>query len=116
MTFGAFAMTFRERQMISKIRTNLEIGFYSVCNDVLPKRHRKSKRHRKPSRTLTIEHDPAQSLEVRLRLYDHRKPLDIVGPIVGRVVVRIKLDGVPPAVVTGEKPLIEPTVALLRHK
>ena len=34
MTFGAFAMMFRERQMISKIRTHLEIGFDSVCYDV----------------------------------------------------------------------------------
>ena len=59
MTFGAFAMMFRERQMISKIRTHLEIGFDSVCYDVLPNRHCKPKRHRKPSRTLTIEHDPA---------------------------------------------------------
>ena len=58
MTFGILSMTFRERQMISKIRNYLEIGFDSVCNDILPKRHHKYKRHRKPSRTLTIEHDP----------------------------------------------------------
>ena len=55
-------MMFRERQMISKIRTHLEIGFDSVCYDVLPNRHCKPKRHRKPSRTLTIEHDPVQLL------------------------------------------------------
>ena len=64
MTFGAFAMTFRERQMISKIRTHLEIGFDSVCYDVLPKHHRKPKRHRKQSRTLTIEHDPGRDLPI----------------------------------------------------
>ena len=58
MTFGAFAMMFHERQMISKVRTHLEIGVDSVCYDVLPSRHCKPKRDRKPSRTLTIEHDP----------------------------------------------------------
>ena len=62
MTFGAFAMTFRERQMISKIRTHLEIGFDSVCYDILPNRHCKPKRHRKPSGTVTIEHDTEEEL------------------------------------------------------
>ena len=44
--------------MISKIKTHLEIGFDSVCYDVLPNRPRKPKRHHKQIRTLTIEHDP----------------------------------------------------------
>ena len=67
MTFGAFAMMFRERQMISKIRTHLEIGFDSVCYDVLPNLHCKPKRHRKLSRTLTIEHDPGNHLSKRVQ-------------------------------------------------
>ena len=66
MTFGAFAMMFRERQMISKIRTHLEIGFDSVCYDVLPNRHCKPKRHRKPSQTLTTEHDPGGAISEKL--------------------------------------------------
>ena len=86
MTFGAFAMTFCERQMISKIRTHLEIGFDSVCYDVLPNCHCKPKHHRKPSRTMTIEHDPEVQLLVQCQQKDLKThivdaPLTVANPL-----------------------------------
>ena len=55
----------------------------------------------------------AEIPEVRLRLHHHCKPLDVVRPVVGRVVVGIILDGLPPAADTGEEPPIEPTFTSL---
>ena len=89
MTFGAFAMMFRERQMISKIRTHLEIGFDSVCYDVLSNCHCKPKHHHKLSRTLTIEHDPGTefvlSIDTRnLLQFFQARGWNEIGGIAGR--------------------------------